>query len=573
MATPKVKLGDLLVSAGLISPEQLSRALDVQKKNPSETLGSVLLGLGAVSESDLVRTLSKQLNIPYATREKGLLSPAKDQGLEQVLPEEIARRYCVLPVSRHLNSLTVALTDPLDLLVVDNIRRVTGCQINPIIAPRSDIMLSISELYGEGGMLKEAVAASYQESDTISFDGKADEHLSLDDLVSSAEKPPVVKLTDLIIRQAIKQRASDIHIEPLPSAISIRYRIDGVLHEIAPPDAHMLLPLVSRIKILSKMDIAEKRLPQDGSFRATIENRLIDFRVSTIPAMSGEKVVLRILDRSAVSLDLNTLGFEKEELETFREAIHRPYGMILITGPTGSGKTTTLYAALNEIKSVEKNITTIEDPVEYQIPGINQVQVKPAIGLTFATGLRAFLRQDPNIILVGETRDLETAQICVRAALTGHLVFTTLHTNDAPTAISRMIDIGIEPYFVTSSLLLVVAQRLVRQLCEKCREPYRPDPLKLPKDFPMPPNGMLFRAKGCDACSNTGFLGRRAIYEMMPMTEELSHLSATRAPTAELRRAAQAGGMLTLQEAGFRKVAAGRTTIEEVLRVTMASGT
>ncbi len=572
MSTPKGKLGDLLISAGLITSEQLDRALEIQKKSHGESLGAVLLSQGSINETDLVRMLSKQLNIPYATREKGLLSPARDQGLEQLVPEDIARRYCVLPLSRHLNSLTVALTDPLDLLLIDNLRKVAACQINPIIAPRGDITLGISELYGEGGMLREAVAASYNENAASGFESKSEEELSLDDLVSSAEKPPVVKLTDLILRQAIKQRASDIHIEPLQNALSIRYRIDGVLHDVPPPDSHMLLPLVSRVKILSKMDIAEKRLPQDGSFRAAIDNRLIDFRVSTIPTVHGEKVVLRILDRSSVSLDLGTLGFEPAELELFRNAIRRPYGMILITGPTGSGKTTTLYAALNEIRSVEKNIITIEDPVEYQLSGINQVQVKPAIGLTFATGLRAFLRQDPNVILVGETRDLETAQICVRAALTGHLVFTTLHTNDAPTAISRLIDIGVEPYFVTSSLLLVVAQRLVRQLCEKCREPYEPNRAHLPKDLVVPPGTHLYRAKGCDTCANTGFLGRRAIYEMMPMSDDLIRLSNERASMSELRKVARAGGMVTLQESGFQKVLAGKTSLEEVLRVTMVSG-
>jgi type IV pilus assembly protein PilB len=572
MSSPRAKLGDLLVLSGLITPEQLERALDIQKKAHGESLGAVLLSQEAITEADLVRVLSKQLSIPYATREKGLLSPAREQGLERLVPEEIARRYGVLPLSRHLNSLTIALTDPMDLIVLDNLRKVTGCQINPIIAPRSDIAQGISELYGEGGMLREAVAASYQESEALSIEGHVEEELSLDDLVSSAEKPPVVKLTDLLIRQAIKQRASDIHIEPLLHAISVRYRIDGVLHEVPPPEGRMLLPLVSRIKILSKMDIAEKRLPQDGSFRATIENRLIDFRVSTIPTLHGEKVVLRILDRSAVALDLETLGFEPEELELFRSVIRRPYGMILLTGPTGSGKTTTLYAALNEIKSIEKNIVTIEDPVEYQIPGINQVQVKPAIGLTFASGLRAFLRQDPNVILVGETRDLETAQICVRAALTGHVVFSTLHTNDAPTAISRLIDIGVEPYFVTASLQMVVAQRLVRLLCQKCREPYAPDPLRLPKGLTVPPGAKLYRAVGCEACANTGYMGRGAIYEIMTMTEDLGRLCMDRATMHEIRRMANASGMTTLDQSGFKKVLAGVTTVEEILRVTMASG-
>ncbi len=568
-----IKLGDILLREGLITKEQLGQALEEQKRSPHEPLGGILCRLGFVSDKNIASVLAKQLHILYAGKDKGLLKPIPDQALDKIIPEEFARKNCLIPISLHANTLTVAFADPLDIVLLDNLYKMTGYRINRLISTQSEIEQAISEFYGEGGMLKSAIDASY-----VSLDGPRElvaqppqqERLTLDDIVASAEKAPVVKLTDLILRQAIKDRASDIHIEPFSEKISIRFRIDGVLVAIPPPEKSMILPLVSRIKILCRMDIAEKRLPQDGSFSATIDRKQIDFRVSTIPTVHGEKVVLRILDRNKLALDLELLGFDDKELDVFRKIIRKPYGMILLTGPTGSGKTTTLYSALNEIKGVDKNIITIEDPVEYQITGINQVQVKPGIGLTFATGLRAFLRQDPDVMLVGEIRDLETAQICVRAALTGHLVFSTLHTNDAPSAITRLNDIGIESFYVSSSLLMVVAQRLMRRLCPKCKQATDKIPPVLSKI--QPGLKTIYKAVGCEQCARTGYLGRFAIYELMPMTDEIARLTLQKASTSEIRVAAEKDGMQTLEDRAYRRVVAGDTSIEEVMRVTLGGG-
>ena len=401
-----LRLGELLIKEGLISEEQLKKAMGVQKQEGGR-LGEVLIKLGMVKEDQMVAILGKQLNIPYFSFGTGMLKPAVDQGLEQLIPQDFAYKNSVLPLSRTLKSLTVAMTDPLDIILIDNLRRITGCEINPVIAIKSDINKAIEEFYGKSKMLKEAVEASYELSVAPGLDEErgGDQELSLDKLIARAEEAPVVKLVDLIIRQAIDERASDIHMEPFRDKISLRYRIDGKLYEIPPPARHLHLPIISRIKILAKLDIAEKRLPQDGAFLVKIEERQIDIRVSVIPTIYGEKIVLRILDRSAVVLDLNQLGFDSKQLEQIRQAVKLPYGLVFLTGPTGSGKTTTLYAILNEIKDPTKNIITIEDPVEYKLDGINQVQIKPEIGLTFAIALRSFLRQDPDIMLVGEVRD------------------------------------------------------------------------------------------------------------------------------------------------------------------------
>ncbi len=572
MAKQYLKLGEILVKEGLITKDQLSKAVETQKKNPDQQIGTILIKSGTVSDKDLAVTLSKQLSIPYASRDNGMLIPVDDQELNKVVPEEFARQNHVLPLSRISNLLTIAMADPTDVVVLDNLRLITGCNIHRVIATMSEIENGMAAFYGEGGLLRSAAEASYKSSEVEIKKDSSESRLSLDNLVASAEKAPVINFTDLLIRQAIQDKASDIHIEPFYDHIAIRLRIHGVLYEISPPDKSMYLPLVSRLKIISKMDISEKRLPQDGSFTATIENRDIDFRVSTIPTVHGEKMVLRILDKGATSMSLENMAFEKEELEKFRKAINKPYGLILMTGPTGSGKTTTLYSCISEIKGSDKNIITIEDPVEYQIEGINQVSVKSSIGLTFAAGLRAFLRQDPDIILVGEIRDLETAQICVRAALTGHLVFSTLHTNDAPSALNRLTDIGIEPFFVSSSLLMVVAQRLLRKLCDKCKEPYTPNPAHLPVNFVLKSN-VVYRPKGCEACAKTGYSGRMPIFEIMHMNENLQELVFQRASTAALRAEARKNGMATLEEKGYKKINEGLTSVDEVLRLTMASST
>jgi len=566
-----LRLGELLLKEGLINASQLEKAISVQRQEGGR-LGEILVKLGMVREDQVVAVLGKQLNIPYFSLGTGMLKPAIDQGLERLIPQDFAIKSSVIALSRTLRSITVAMSDPLDLILIDNLRKLTGCEINPVIATKSDISKAIEEFYGKSAMLREAVEASYDITSAASpsLEGEvADQELSLDKLIARAEEAPVVKLVDLIIRQAIDERASDIHIEPFKERISLRYRIDGKLYEIPPPARHLHLPIISRIKILSKLDIAEKRLPQDGAFLVRIEERPIDIRVSTIPTIYGEKLVLRILDRSQVVLDINQLGFDAKQLEHIRRAINSPYGLVFLTGPTGSGKTTTLYAILNEIKSPTKNIITIEDPVEYKLEGINQVQIKPEIGLTFAAALRSFLRQDPDIMLVGEVRDLETAQICLRSALTGHLVLSTLHTNDAPSAVNRLIDIGIEPFMLGPSLLLVVAQRLIRKLCPDCKEAYEPTVEQL-KSVNLKAE-LIFKTKGCTKCNNTGYKGRNCIAEVMVANVQIQELINQGASFQKIREAARATGMQTLYESAIKKVEQGLTSLEDALSVTLGA--
>ena len=560
------KLGDLLVHMGLITEENLHKALQLQRGS-NKRLGEVLAELGLASETDIVAALSKQLGIPYATRSSGLLKPTKGDGLETLVPKDFARQHCILPLSRQQNALTVACVNPLDLIMMDSLSRLTGCDINPVVSPKADLEQAIEVFYGgDASMLQEAVAESYQMAADDSA-APTEELVDLDRLKEAAQEAPVIRLVDLIIRQAIKERASDIHIEPFLDKLVLRYRIDGVLYEITPPAKQLHPAIISRIKILSKLDIAEKRLPQDGGFSMSMEGQTIDFRVSSVPTIYGEKIVIRILKKTPELLDLKQLGFDARDLEAFRKAIHDPYGLVLITGPTGSGKTTTLYAALNEIKSPAKNILTIEDPVEYRLTGVNQVQIKPAIGLTFGRGLRAFLRQDPDIIMVGEVRDLETAEICVQSSLTGHLVFSTVHTNDAPSAVTRLINIGLAPYLVSATLSLVVAQRLLRRLCQHCREAYEPLPA-VREQFHLTAE-LLYRPKGCEQCSNTGYRGRVGIYEIIVMQRALQDLVAKNAPTNELKDAAVAGGMVSLWQAGLQKAQQGLTSLEELSSVVL----
>lgn len=571
MIKSQLKLGEILLREGVIAEDQLQKAIQIQKAEGGR-IGEVLVRLKLVDEKDIAIALGKQLGIPYASLARGLLQPLADQGLEQLIPEDFSRRHNLLPLSKNFNSLTVAFSDPLDLIVMDNLRRMTGCEINPIVATRSDILSALDAFYGKKDFLGEVIESSYgaQSAEEVAESRIKEEEgsLSLDRIVQEAEDVPVVKLVDLVVKQAIEDRASDIHIEPFESRISIRYRIDGVLYEISPPSPHLLLPLVSRIKILSRLDIAEKRLPQDGGFVVRMKDRIIDMRVSIIPTVYGEKVVLRILDKGAVPLELNQLGFEPQDLEKFRTAVKSPYGLVFLTGPTGSGKTTTLYAALNEIKTPDKNIITIEDPVEFHLDGINQVQARPSIGLTFANGLRAFLRQDPDILMVGEVRDLETAQMCVRASLTGHLVLSTLHTNDAVGAIGRLIDIGLEPYLLVSCLRFVATQRLVRRLCLHCRSPYEPSP-QLVSQISLEEGQVVYSAKGCERCNHSGYRGRVALYEMLLLTDTLRMSISQNLPLSEIKNMARKGGMQTLFESGIKKVKEGITTVEEVMRMTL----
>jgi type IV pilus assembly protein PilB len=558
-----LKLGELLVKSGLITQEQLSRALEVQY-GTRKRIGEVLVELGILTEQDIVVALSRQLGIPCVSASSALLSPNKDQGLQELIPLDFARKNRVLPVARDGKNLTVACVDPLDLITMDNLSRITHCQISQVITTNADLELAIDRFYGGDAMLREAIGKSYDSDEEAKKDDEEGE-IDVNRMRQEAEDAPVIRLVDLIVKQAIKERASDIHIEPFSDHVSLRYRIDGSLVEMAPPSKKLDSAIVSRIKILCKLDIAEKRLPQDGAFRMVVDGKPVDFRVSTVPSIYGEKVVIRILDKSAGLIDLGRLGFASDALERFRQALHNPHGLILVTGPTGSGKSTTLYAALNEIHSPTRNIMTIEDPVEYRLDGINQIQVKPQIGLTFASGLRAFMRQDPDIIMVGETRDLETAEICLRASLTGHLVFTTLHTNDAPSSITRLMDMGIPPFLLSSTVRLIVAQRLLRRLCEYCKEAYEPMQ-QIREQFDIAEE-LLYRPKGCEKCSNIGYKGRVGCYEVMAVDRELREAIARGSTSLVLKDLAIAQGMSTLWDEGLRKVREGLTSLEELQAV------
>lgn len=567
----RLRLGEILVQQGIISPTQLNQAIEAQKKQHGR-VGEVLVQLGFIKEIDIVVALAKQLNVPYISHDSGLLKP-QNADLLRLLPKDFAQKNYVLPLSLNNNSLTCAIFDPLDLLLIDNMRKITGHDLNLVLATKKDIARAIEESYSKGGQssLSEAVQDSYEVTpkERIASERREGEEaeLSIDKLIERAGEAPVVKLVDLIIRQAIDQRASDIHIESYKDKISVRYRIDGALYEIPPPARHLLLPIVSRIKILAKLDIAEKRLPQDGAIVAKLEDRTVDLRVSTIPTIWGEKVVLRILDQGAVNLDLATLGFDVKQLELIRKGIKSPYGLCFVTGPTGSGKSTTLYSALREIIDSTKNIMSAEDPVEYKLEGVNQIHVKPDIGLTFAAALRSFLRQDPDIIMVGEVRDLETAQICIRAALTGHLVLSTLHTNDAASAITRLLDIGIPSYLLTPSLNVVIAQRLARKLCLNCKEAFEPSADQRTK-FGLRCE-LIYRAKGCDKCNHTGYKGRLALGEVLSVDDEMRSMIAKNALYTEIKEVARKNGMATLFETGLKKVEEGLTSIDEILTVTL----
>ncbi|MDD5355548.1 MAG: ATPase, T2SS/T4P/T4SS family [Candidatus Omnitrophica bacterium] len=559
-----LRLGEILIKEGIITQEQLETAIQTQQKENTR-IGETLVNMGLVTEQDIVVALGKQLHIPYVSLGSELLKPSADKQLDLLIPKEFALKNLIIPLSKNMNSLTCAIFDPLDVILIDNIRRITGCEVNLVVATKSDIDKAIENFYGKRDLLKQAVKDSYSGETLIEEIINTEEELSIDRLIARAEEAPVVKLVDLILKQAIDERASDIHIEPFKSRISLRYRIDGMLHEIPPPAKHLHLPIVSRIKILSKLDIAEKRLPQDGGFSIKMQERHIDFRVSVIPTIYGEKAVLRILDKESAKLDLSTLGFNNKELEEVKKAIKSPYGLIFVTGPTGSGKSTTLYAILNEIKSPKENIITVEDPVEYKLEGVSQVQIKPEIGLTFASALRSFLRQDPDIMMVGEVRDLETAQICVRSALTGHLVLSTLHTNDASSAVTRLIDIGIEPYLLMPSLILIMAQRLVRTLCQECKEPYEPsreerERLNLGQD-------LIYKAKGCEKCAHIGYKGRMCVAEVLLVNENIRDLIAGRTDYHKIKETARANGMRTLTESALFAVKQGLTSLEEALSV------
>ncbi len=559
-----MRIGDILLQEGLITKEQLEEALNMQKNDP-RPLGQILLDLGYVNEDSIAIALSKKLSIPYVSWNSGMLKMAKDQELDKLVPYDIAVKYLVFPISKTDDSLICAMADPLDLLAIENLSHISGCNIQRVVATPSDIKKAIESFYKGNEVLQSAIDQVGELEDEVP--PEKEEELSE---ASEADDAPVIHLVDLLIQQAIKQNASDIHIEPQRDRLVVRYRIDGVLYEVPPPPKKLHMPIVSRIKIMSKLDIAEKRLPQDGAMSVKIEDKIVDLRVSTVPTVWGEKVVLRILDKSRIPLDLGKLGFLPDDLEAFRKAIHSPYGLVFLTGPTGSGKTTTLYAAINEINSVHKNIMTVEDPVEYQLDGINQVSIKPSIGLTFATVLRAFLRQDPDIIMVGEVRDLETAEICVRAALTGHLVLSTLHTNDAPSAITRLIDMGVEPFLLMPSLLIVVAQRLVKRLCPRCKESYEPTGAGKLDDILLREGiELAYTPKGCEECNFIGYKGRVAVHEVLVVDDDIRELIKNGASSEEIKQVAINKGMRSLWKSAVEKVREGVTSIEEAISATL----
>jgi type IV pilus assembly protein PilB len=568
------RLGDLLVAEGLITDAQLRAALGDQK-GKADKLGSVLVRTGAITEEQLIGFLSRQYGIPSIT----LTNLDIDAETLRLVPPHIAKKYEVLPVKRIGGTLTLAMSDPTNVFALDDIAFMTNLQILPVVAPQAAIRRALDKNY-------EAAQPTSSMSDMMSEitgdasnvevveDEQAGAQVDVFELKESADEAPVVKLVNMVLVDAIRKGASDLHWEPYEKTFRVRFRIDGVLHEMLSPPKRLEPAIISRLKIMSNLDISERRLPQDGRIKLRYGAREIDFRVSILPTIFGEKAVLRILDKEALQLDMTKLGFDTWSYEKFGHAIHQPYGMVLITGPTGSGKTTTLYSAISTINSPEHNIMTAEDPVEYNLKGVNQVQVNEGIGRTFAAVLRSFLRQDPDVILVGETRDLETAQISIRAALTGHLVFTTLHTNDCPSTVARLVDMGVQPFLLSSALLLILAQRLGRRICKDCKEPIEghEDDL-VPYGHVSEGRGKVtfFKGKGCQTCNFTGMKGRVALYEVMPVTEDLRTVILKGGQTAEIREMAQSQGMKTLRQAGLIKVLEGTTTVEEVLRVTLST--
>jgi len=546
------RIGKILIEQGLLTQSQLNEALEEQRLT-GQKLGEVLVNKGWVSRGEIEQVLAKQSGVVTFNLSGHIIEP----DIVKLIPKEIAVKYKLMPVFKVENTLTVAMVDPSNVFVIDELQRRTGCVIEPVLANEMDIRRAQEQYYGTSGTLQEIVA---------SIDKK-----KLVEGEKLGEEAPVIKIVNLLIIQAVQARASDIHIEPEEKFLGVRYRVDGILYRQKPLPKELQPAIISRLKIMSGLDIAEKRIPQDGRILMKISNKEIDFRVSTCPAIFGENVVLRILDRSSLILGMESLGFPSEDLKRFDELISQPYGIVLVTGPTGSGKTTTLYSALQKLNKENVNIMTAEDPVEYQFPLMRQVQVNPKAGLTFAAALRSFLRQDPDIIMVGEIRDLKTAQIAVQAALTGHLVFSTLHTNDAPTAFTRLVDMGVEPFLVSSSLLGVLAQRLVRKVCDKCQQQYTPSN-ELLKTLGLEEKigtGIKFsKGKGCVVCKQTGYKGRIGIFELLKNSPSIQELVLKKASADEIRRVAQAEGMTLLREAAIEKLLSGITTAEEVIRVT-----
>ncbi|HEX2270006.1 MAG TPA: type IV-A pilus assembly ATPase PilB [Pyrinomonadaceae bacterium] len=596
------KLGEILVRENLISPQNLREALDYQREHGGR-LGFNLVKLGLVSDDMITAVLSRQYGIPSVNLDLFNIEP----GVLRLIPQEVAQKHSVLPLSRVGATLTLAMVDPTNVFAMDDVKFMTGLNVEPVVVAEGSIQQAIAKYYGstrEIELASSLVEDVHVESrngsngngaithddlvslDSIDFEtGEAEgvevvednEEIDLSTLSRMSEDAPVVRLVNVLLVDALRRGASDIHVEPYEKEMRIRFRIDGVLYDVMHPPLKMRDALISRIKIMSKLDISEKRLPQDGRIKIKVKvdsrSRELDFRVSTLPTLFGEKVVLRLLDKQNLMLDMTKLGFEPESLTKFKRNISKPYGMVLVTGPTGSGKTNTLYSALQSLNTVDTNIMTAEDPVEFNLPGINQVQMKEQIGLNFAAALRSFLRQDPNIVLVGEIRDFETAEIAIKAALTGHLVLSTLHTNDAPSTISRLMNMGIEPFLVATSVNLIQAQRLIRRICKDCKQEHQtPAEALIEVGFSADEAKTLktYKGKGCTTCNNTGYKGRIGLYEVLEITDEIRELILIGASALELRKKAVDDGMITLRESGLHKIRAGVTTIEEVVRETVA---
>jgi len=577
------KIGELLLKEKIISPEQLRRAIEEQKIMGGR-LGSTMVNLGFIKEQELINFLSKQYGVPAVNLREFEIDPK----VSRLVPFEICDKYNLIPINRAGSTLIVAIADPSNIFAIDDVKFLTGYNVEVVVASEAAIKEAIEREFKRKiskedteqeapPVIEEAPIEEPSLEDAVSLLEEVEdlevvqeeEEVNVNELQRATEDAPVVKLVNAILHEAIKRRASDIHVEPYEKEFRVRFRIDGVLYEIMKPPLKLKNAIVSRLKILSNLDIAERRLPQDGRIKLKISGGEMDFRVNTLPTLFGEKVCLRLLDKSNLQLDMTKLGFDEEQLKLFKEAIYRPYGMVLVTGPTGSGKTTTLYSALSELNKVTENISTAEDPVEYNLKGINQVQMNEAIGLNFANVLRAFLRQDPDIIMVGEIRDFETAEIAIKAALTGHLVLSTLHTNDAPSTIARLLNMGVEPFLVASATNLVLAQRLARKICPNCKEPIN-IPIKTLTDMGLTEEEAksitCYKGKGCDTCNNTGYKGRIALYEVMMLYDELKELILAGAPASELKRTAMRLGMKTLRMSGLDKLKAGVTTLEEVVR-------
>jgi len=562
------KLGELLVRENLISPAQLQQALEEQKKKGGR-LGANLTRLGFLKEEELADFLSKQFGVPSIN----LADFEIDPEVIKMIPEEQAKKHMLIPINRAGATLVVAMADPSNMFAISDIEFLTGYKVEVVVAPENAISAAIERYYGEQTTALDNVLEDFADMD-IALGGGDEEDINVSDLERASDDAPVIRLVNLILTDAIKRKASDIHIEPYEKNFRVRYRIDGVLYEVMKPPLKLKNPIIARIKIMSSLDIAERRLPQDGRIKIKLgQGKEMDYRVSILPTLFGEKAVLRLLDKSNLQLDMTKLGFFPEQLELFLKAVHSPYGMVLVTGPTGSGKTTTLYSALADLNKADTNISTAEDPVEFNLMGINQCQMKEDIGLNFAAALRSFLRQDPDVIMVGEIRDFETAEIAVKAALTGHLVLSTLHTNDAPSTVNRLLNMGVEPFLVASSVNVIQAQRLARRVCGECKQPVELE-VKALTDLGMDPEEAKsvqgYKGSGCHVCNETGYKGRVALSEVMYMYEEIKEFVLNGASSSELKKEAVRLGMLSLRAAALKRLKEGTTTIEEVLRSTAA---